>query len=174
MFATESSTSTCLNPPLIPILWQLQLTSPPDSPNPTSGATDGTNTDTSNSNTNSGSTTDTSSTPVGAIVGGVVGGIAGLAAIAVLAWLLIRRRNKNRNYAPAEASELQASNENYGDGGGYYYASSPKPPVEKAATPERVELGASDYRELYSQPATQQNAPGPVEMDGTPVSSGWR
>jgi hypothetical protein len=150
---------------------------PPDSPNPTSGATDGTNTNTNtgtSSDTNSGTTTDTSSTPVGAIVGGVVGGIAGLAAIAVLAWLLIRRRNKNRNYAPAEASELQASDENYRDGGGAYYASSPKPPVEKAATPERVELGASDYRELYSQPDTQQNAPGPVEMDGTPVSSGWR
>jgi hypothetical protein len=38
----------------------------------------------------------TSSTPVAAIAGGVVGGVAGLSIMAVIAWLLIRKRKGRR------------------------------------------------------------------------------
>ncbi|KXX73025.1 Protease HtpX, partial [Madurella mycetomatis] len=45
--------------------------------------------------------------PIGAIVGGVVGGVVGLAAIALIAWLLIRRgRNNGMTHTTNEHQEL--------------------------------------------------------------------
>ncbi|KAJ8117691.1 hypothetical protein OPT61_g1159 [Boeremia exigua] len=41
-----------------------------------------------------------SSTPVGAIAGGVVGGVAGLAIIALIAWLLMRRKRRENTQNP--------------------------------------------------------------------------
>ena len=82
------------------------------------------------------------STPVAAIAGGVAGGVIGLAAIALVAWLLYRRRK--RSGAPGGVSEADhgsprnelpvgSSAAEVGNGVGYselhgFGGSSPKPP----------------------------------------------
>lgn len=125
------------------------LTRAQDSPNPES-------TGDSQPGTEPDSESDSKSTPIGPIIGGVVGGVAGLAAIALIAWMLIRRRNNNNRHdelLPAEAPTDA------------YYAAPKTAPMMHSS-----ELASTfAYKELPAQSITRPEAP--VEMDGTPMET---
>jgi hypothetical protein len=66
-------------------------------------STPATATSTSETATPSQQSSQDSGPPVGAIAGGVIGGVAGLAILALVAWLLVRRRHNNTNANPYSA-----------------------------------------------------------------------
>ena len=75
--------------------------------------------------------TTSSGVNVGAIAGGVVGGVGGLAAIAVLFFLLSRRKKKKNLEAMSDLHPVQADNHQYAPGGGqFYYKTAPTEPHE--------------------------------------------
>jgi MYXO-CTERM domain-containing protein len=91
---------------------------------------------------------------VGAIAGGVVGGVAGLAAIALLAFFLIRRRRKRE-----AAGELPASNSLTGS-----YAPEKAPVYAHEANNNGGVVQEADSRPYEPVPSA------PVEMQGNPMS----
>ncbi|KAH6855347.1 hypothetical protein B0I37DRAFT_300406 [Chaetomium sp. MPI-CAGE-AT-0009] len=77
------------------------------------------------SSTGAGSESEPSSTPVGAIAGGVVGGVAGIAIIAGIVWLIMRRRGKT-DPSPGDGP---------GSEGGYYDGARYAPEAVKYGSP---------------------------------------
>lgn len=68
----------------------------------------GTSTSRTGTSTAGSASSESSSTPVGAIAGGVVGGVAGIAALALVAFLALRRR-RAKSQSPAELDDDRAA-----------------------------------------------------------------
>lgn len=118
-----------------------------------SSSTNGNGTSTSGSGSSTGSgggsSGSGSSNHTGAIVGGVVGGVGGLALIALLAWLVMRRRRKTK-YTPAATHNAQELSGGAQQQAPYYpqeYYQEQKP-------------------ELWSHPSEMSADRPPLEMDG--------
>jgi hypothetical protein len=120
-------------------------------------------------------TSESQPAPVGAIAGGVIGGVAGIAILAAVAWLLIRRR---RNGDP---SPVPGNNDVEG-----YYSTLENAKMTQTVAPQvqDFKLGPTeltserDHAELaasptYTHPPTYTNPllnnMSPVEMDATPT-----
>ncbi|KAK3290355.1 uncharacterized protein B0H64DRAFT_63622 [Chaetomium fimeti] len=94
----------------------------------------------------SGTGSESESTPVGAIAGGVVGGVAGIALIAGIVWLLMRRRRKNNGPGPGTESTY------YDDGRDAPEAAKYGSPMESTYKMEPQELNSQrPYAELHAQ-----------------------
>ncbi|KAK4149394.1 hypothetical protein C8A00DRAFT_18906 [Chaetomidium leptoderma] len=119
-----------------------------------------------------------SGTPVGAIAGGVIGGVAGIAILAAVVWMLMRRR---RNTDPDPDPGLEVD-DNQNTHGGYYAADPskqqwqqaspahsrpPVPPSELTSEPEYAEIGGGAHNAYYMNPLLSQGTA--VEMDATPA-----
>ncbi|KAK3985742.1 kelch repeat-containing protein [Cladorrhinum sp. PSN332] len=119
-----------------------------------------------------------SSTPAGTIAGGVVGGIAGLALVAIIAWLLFRRKRKQDSGSKSQLHqhELGAFKE-LKEGGNMHMMPNNMNPHEMSTERPVGELPAYSTKppatpkpeESYhqqQQQQQQQNYVAPVELDG--------
>ncbi|KAK9414399.1 putative Kelch repeat-containing protein [Seiridium unicorne] len=143
--------------------------------NGTSSSGDSSGSGSSGSNS-SDSSSKSGSSNTGAIVGGVVGGVGALAIIALVAWLIARRRKTKYTAAAQNPQELANSQaqyypQEYYQSGGENKAGAWYQPTEMSADQAPVELGGQhglhDVR--YELPEQHAYSPGQTYVGGTTV-----